>query len=478
VRQTIADVDYSKITHWAIESLPIPEIVELYLSTLSIESRKWRNHWAAWELVKKLIKWIMGREISYRAGRRGRDGSRGWGQGGQGRGSRDNKPKTYTASSKAPETKFIPHRIGKEVRQTATYQNVKDYIIQLVQKSFRNGKDVADSIRKMERINMTTKITVRRLSRVSDTDDRATEQEGYDILYKAEIDMYTKRKQELEDNMNKTYSLIYLQHCNKTVQDRIHAHPDFETKIENDRIELLKAIEILINDLVWARYPYASVTEAMTRFMTCRQLENKPLADYVKRLKGNWDSMAQNMGKDFLKDFVKNTKQYADETDTDKQDKMLKGLYAQWTAYMLMKNSDQGNYGLQMTSLTTQFSMGTNQYSKDVMAAVDILTNHRLDKKEPKNDSQRNRNWNNNNTAPTITTQRSFNWEVLKKATCYCCGKKGHYSNKCLEKDKRSKDEWAVKKGAMKHAQAKLEKETKEKMTMTTQAFAEVKQEQ
>jgi hypothetical protein len=44
---------------------------------------------------------------------------------------------------------------------------------------------------------------------------------------------------------------------------------------------LLKAIEIFINDPVRARYLYASVTEAMTSFMTCRQLENKPLADYV-----------------------------------------------------------------------------------------------------------------------------------------------------------------------------------------------------
>jgi hypothetical protein len=60
----------------------------------------------------------------------------------------------------------------------------------------------------------------------------------------------------------------------------------------------------------------------------------------------------------------------------------------------------------------------------------------------------------------TIATQSSFNQEALKKATCYCCGKKGHYSNKCKEKDKLSKDKWAVKK-AMMHAQA--EKESKEK---------------
>jgi hypothetical protein len=37
---------------------------------------------------------------------------------------------------------------------------------------------------------------------------------------------------------------------------------------------------------------------------------------------------------------VKNMKQYADETDTDRQEEMQKGLYAQWTEYMLMKNSD------------------------------------------------------------------------------------------------------------------------------------------
>jgi hypothetical protein len=155
----------------------------------------------------------MGREISYRAGGRGCDGLRGRGQGSQGRGSWDQKPKNCTMSKKAREMKFLPHKIGKEVRQTATYQTVKVYIIQLVQKLCRNGKDVADSIRKVEKMDMTTNLPIRRISRTSGADEKATEQEGFDILYKAEIDMYTKRKHKLEDNMNKTCSMIYLQHC-------------------------------------------------------------------------------------------------------------------------------------------------------------------------------------------------------------------------------------------------------------------------
>jgi hypothetical protein len=182
------------------------------------------------------------------------------------------------------------------------------------------------------------------------------------------------------------------------------------------------------------------------------------LAKYVKRFKSHWDGMAQNMGKDFLKEFVKNTKQYVDESNTDKQDEMLKGSYAQWTAYMLMKNSDQGKYGSLMTSLTTQFSMGTIQYPKDVMAAVDILTNHRFEKKKPKNNNQRNKNRNNDNTASTITTQSSFNQEALKKATA----RKATTWTNVQRRTNNSKDEWAWKK-AMMHAQAESDKETKEK---------------
>jgi hypothetical protein len=192
----------------------------------------------------------------------------------------------------------------------------------------------------MEKIDMTKNMPTRKVSQETG-EDKVVEQEGFDMLYKAEIDINTKRKYEFEDNMNKTYSLIYLQHCNKTIQDRIMGHPEFESKIENDPIELLKAVEILINDPVRARYPYASVTESITRFMTCRQVENESLADYVKRFKSNRDGLAQTMGKDFLEKFIENTREYQDEPDVDKRKEMYKAAYPRWTAYMLMNNSYQ-----------------------------------------------------------------------------------------------------------------------------------------
>jgi hypothetical protein len=115
------------------------------------------------ELTKETVISNMGQEVTSRGGGRGQSSS-GRNGNNRGKGNQDGKPRNNTGSNKTLEMKLVPHGIGKD-RQTVTYQTVKDYIIQLVQKSFRNGKDVADSLRRMEKIDMTKNVPIRKISR-------------------------------------------------------------------------------------------------------------------------------------------------------------------------------------------------------------------------------------------------------------------------------------------------------------------------
>ncbi len=77
-------------------------------------------------------------------GGRGR-GGRGF-RGGQGRGKSQGE-KTKSLSSKQLKMKFFSHRNGRE-RQAVTYDTtVKDHIVQYVQKTYKNGQDIAASLR-------------------------------------------------------------------------------------------------------------------------------------------------------------------------------------------------------------------------------------------------------------------------------------------------------------------------------------------
>ena len=102
-------------------------------------------------------------------------------------------------------------------------------------------------------------------------------------------DTLTEQKRWSDNNLNKAYALIFSTYCNKTMQDRIEEHPDYENTIRDDQIELLSKIKVLMHDPIRAKYPYASSTEAMIRILNIKQIENEGLLDYVKRFKETRD---------------------------------------------------------------------------------------------------------------------------------------------------------------------------------------------
>ena len=250
------------------------------------------------------------------------------------------------------------------------YEMVKTHIEQYVQKTYKHGQDIAESLRDLQKKDLSGAMPVRQMSTyVKESEERVRN----DILYTAEVQNYMDRENTLETNLGRAYALILSTYCNGTMQDRIKEHPEFDSKIQNDPIELLKAIKIVMHDPIRAKYPYASLTEALMRTLNIKQLEQESLIDYMKRFKQSRDVLKSHIGGDILNKFVKNLPEYRQSTMSGQQE-MKSEAFGRWMAYMMIRNSDQANYGSLLNGMVSQFSMNNNQYPVDIRQAMDILT--------------------------------------------------------------------------------------------------------
>ena len=141
---------------------------------------------------------------------------------------------------------------------------MKDHIISYVQRTYRHGQDIAISLRELKKRDLTSEKPTRKISSKTD-DNKKLEQDGFDMRYQAEIKQFLDRQSGLVENLIKAYALIFGTYCSKAIQSRVEEHPDFETTIRDDPIEVLKTINILMHDTVRAKYPYASLHDVMMR---------------------------------------------------------------------------------------------------------------------------------------------------------------------------------------------------------------------
>ena len=120
--------------------------------------------------------------------------------------------------------------------------------------------------------------------------------------------------------------------------------------------------------------------------------------------------------------------------------------------FVLLRNSDQAKYQSLMNGLISQYSMENDQYPKTITTAIDILANHRHDNSITKHawTTQKGKQ-NEDDDRSTTTNETSF--VQSGGVMCHCCGKKGHKSPQCPEKDTRPKDQWTIRK-AEQHLQA------------------------
>ena len=370
------------------------------------------------------------------------------GRGGRGRGARTGRGRGRTSSDhkdkeptkyKEAELKFQPYgtvagKIG------ATYQTVKDAIVQNIQRNYDYGQDLATSLRDMAPYDLKQhKPTLGRSTEIDPT-DKAMEQRGLEILYQEELSLYLRRDKAMTQNKVKAYAMIFGVYCTKVMQNRVEQHHDFESTIQDDPIKLLEVIQVLMHDSVRGKYPFASMTECFMSLFKMKQAPEEPIGEYAKRFKQGRDVLRQHIGEDVLDHFVQTTKDYRDATTLEDKEEIRKGAFDRWNAYIFMITSDQGKYGELINGISTQYAMGVNQFPRNVGKALDVLTQFKYntskygqkkswkDQKDKKDEVK-------------IKQESSFA-QTMKDATCFCCGKKGHISTHCHELKTRKKSDW------------------------------------
>jgi hypothetical protein len=193
-----------------------------------------------------------------------------------------------------------------------------------MQRDFKGGKDIADSLIAMEKVDLSQYRPRLETSILRSDSAKANEQKQFDMIFRAKIEKIIERENDLEQGLPKAYSLIYSTYCTTTMQTRIEEHKDFESKIKNDPIKLLEAIQVLMQNQMQARYPFATMTDAFAKVLNYHQLEGQDLTNFSKERKDAFSVLKTMLVYRFLDGFVEHMVKYQELTTDPEREAMKK----------------------------------------------------------------------------------------------------------------------------------------------------------
>jgi hypothetical protein len=178
----------------------------------------------------------------------------------------------------------------------------------------------------------------------------------------------------------------------------------------DDVIKLLNGLKEVTFKMHKVQYGCWTICQTVRRVLTMKQQDNEPLAEYYKRFTSCVDVAESQWGT--LVPAAAATNETNKKTSRDK-----------FITCMFLAGVDTKKYERLKTELNNAYVVGQNNYPRTVESSVTMLSHYMNDKTVHMTDEDKGQ-----------TDQKSF-MRKHKNVTCYKCGKKGHYVNKCPDGD-------------------------------------------
>ena len=212
--------------------------------------------------------------------------------------------KAGSQNNSSRKLKFHMH--DSALRKNAeSFGKVKEAIVLRIQKTFTNGRDLAECLQDGTEKVFNEPILQRAIN--EDADTMAFQQKMFDMKWQVDYKRFVDQEKEYQENLVKAYALIFESYCSKEVQVAIKELPDYQTHVLDKPLELLIKVEALMHTPQKAIYPLLTLVEILLNMLQVKQTDNEDLVTYLSRFKSERNVMFNLFGKNILDGYVEKT---------------------------------------------------------------------------------------------------------------------------------------------------------------------------